>query len=253
MRDDHLAAEHPFQLVPWTNPMKKRQDEVRGRGVEGFRWISVKGVYELLEKSLGDDTLRRPERSNECPHGNPPTRPRLQLGEFTKGTLHFDDGRFAVGVLVDTADPSRPFMELIHTTRDDREGDRIVRDRIRLLWTSPTFGGRRWWFQCPRTGRRTTKLFLPNGGRHFWSRQAYGLGYACQREGSFDRLQRRAAMLNRQLGGKGWATWESPPPKPKWMRWQTYERKYERWEQIVERANAEFALKAMRLLKRPMR
>jgi hypothetical protein len=32
-------------------------------------------------------------------------------------------------------------------------------------------------------------------------------------------------MLNRQLSGKGWATWDSPPPKPKWMRWQTYERK----------------------------
>src|SRR6266851_1200652 len=112
-------------------------------------------------------------------------------------------------------------------------------------------GGRRWWFQCPRTGRRTTKLFLPNGGQHFWSRAGYGLGYACQREGSFDRLQRRAAMLNRQLGGKGWATWESPPPKPKWMRRRTYERKYEGWRRVVERANAEFTIKAMRILRRP--
>src|SRR5713226_3182955 len=113
------------------------------------------------------------------------------------------------------------------------------------------YGGRRWWFQCPRTGRRTTKLYLPNGGRHFWSRQAYGLGYASQREGRFDRLQRRAAMLNRQLGGKGWATWESPPSKPKWMRWRTYERKYEGWRRVVERADAEFTIKAMRILRRP--
>ena len=45
----------------------------------------------------------------------------------------------------------------------------------------------------PRTGRRATKLFLPNGGQHFWSRAGYGLGYASQREGRFDRLQRRAA------------------------------------------------------------
>jgi len=142
-------------------------------------------------------------------------------------------------------------MELIHKTRDDREGDLIVHDRIRLLWTVPTFGGRRWWFQCPRTWQKTTKLYLPNGGRHFWSRQAYGLGYACQREDSFSRLQRRAAMLNRQLGAKGWATWESPPPKPKWMRRWTYEKKYERWEHVVERADAEFTLKAMRILRRP--
>jgi hypothetical protein len=48
-----------------------------------------------------------------------------------------------------------------------REGDRIVRDRVRLTWTAPTYGGRRWWFLCPRTARRTTKLFLPNGGSHF--------------------------------------------------------------------------------------
>jgi hypothetical protein len=93
------------------------------------------------------------------------------------------------------------------------------------------------WFQCPRTYRKTTKLFLPNGGWHFWSRQAYGLGYACQREGCFDRLQRRAAMLNLQLGGKGWSTWNTPPAKQKWMRWRTYERKYARWERTVGKAN----------------
>src|SRR5260370_18825098 len=106
-------------------------------------------------------------------------------------------------------------MELIHKTRDDREGDRVVRDRIRLLWTVPAYGGRRWWFQCPRTGRRATKLYLPNGGRHFWNRQAYGLGYACQHEGRFDRLQRRGAMLNPRLGGQGGPHWEIPRPKPK--------------------------------------
>jgi hypothetical protein len=98
--------------------------------------------------------------------------------------------------------------------------------------------------------RRTTKLFLPNGGWHFLSRQAYKLGYACQREDRFSRLQRRAAMLNRQLGGKGWDTWDEPPDKPKWMRWRTYEEKYERWEQSVGRANEEFLIYASRLLGR---
>jgi hypothetical protein len=168
-----------------------------------------------------------------------------------QGTFHFDDGRFAISVFVDTSHPSCPFMELIHQTRDEREGDRVVSDRIRLLWTVPTYGGRRWWFQCPRTGRPATKLFLPNGGQHFWSRAGYDLGYASQREDRFSRLQRRAAMLNRQLGGKGWATWDSPPPKPKWMRWRTYERKYEGWRRVVERANAEFTIQAMRILRRP--
>jgi len=72
-------------------------------------------------------------------------------------TFHVDDGDFAIEVIVDTTDPSGPFMELIHKTRDDREGDRIVSDRIRLLWTVPAYGGRRWWFQCPRTARRTSQ------------------------------------------------------------------------------------------------
>ena len=133
------------------------------------------------------------------------------MGQRASGTSYFGDEKFPVEIRVDTTDASNPFLELTHQTRDDREGDRIVRDRIRLIWTVPTYGGRRWWFLCPRTGRRTTKLFLPNGGWHFWSRQAYGLGYACQREDRFGRLQRRAAMLNRQLGGEGWGTWDIPP------------------------------------------
>jgi hypothetical protein len=75
----------------------------------------------------------------------------------------------------------------------------------------------------------------------------------CQREDRFDRLQRRAAMLNRQLGGEGWGSWDKPPSKPKWMRWRTYERKYEVWRRVTDRAKAEFTIQAMRILRRPMR
>src|SRR5215218_448398 len=39
--------------------------------------------------------------------------------------------------------------------------------------------------------------------------QAYGLGHACQREGRFDRLQRRAATLNLKLGGEAWRNWDN--------------------------------------------
>jgi|SRR5271156_3954754 len=176
-------------------------------------------------------------------------RARLQVGQRGSGTFYFGDEKFPVDICIDTTDASDPFLKLIHSTRDDREGDRIVRDRIRLEWTVPTYGGRRWWFLCPRTGCTTTKLYLPNGGWHFWSRRAYGLGYACQREARLDRLQRRAAELNRQLGGEGWRTWNTPPTKPKWMRWRTYERKYEVWERAVEKADVEFTVRAARLLK----
>jgi hypothetical protein len=124
-------------------------------------------------------------------------------GRGATGVAHFDEGSFWVAIGVDISDPADAFVELSHQTRDSNEGDRIVRDRVRLVSTVPTYGGRRWWFLCSRTGRRTTKLFLPNGGWHFWSREAYALGYACQREDRFSRLQRRAAMLNRQLCGEG--------------------------------------------------
>ena len=143
-------------------------------------------------------------------------------------------------VTVDLTNEWNCFVELIHPTRDEQQRVPIITDRVRLTSTEPTFGGRRWWFLCPRTARRTTKLFLPNGGSHFWSRQAYGLGYRCQREDRFSRLQRRAATLNRQLGGEGLSTWADPPAKPKWMRWRTYEKKFAAWERIVERAHRVF-------------
>ena len=177
--------------------------------------------------------------------------PGFENGKRLMGSIRFDEGRFPVVVTVDLTNEWNCFVELIHLTRDEQRRVPIITNRVRLTSTQPTFGGRRWWFLCPRTARRTTKLFLPNGGWHFWSRQAYGLGYPCQREDRFSRLQRRAATLNRQLGGEGLSTWADPPAKPKWMRWRTYERTYERWERVVERANAVFVRQAMRTLRRP--
>jgi len=174
----------------------------------------------------------------------------IRAGQGVTGVARFDGGSFWVAMRVDISDPSDAFVELTHQTRDDREGSRTVTDRVRLIWTKPTYGGRRWWFQCARTRRRTTKLFLPNGGWHFRSRQAYGLGYACQREERADRFRRRAVKLNRQLGGEGWDTWETPPDKPKWMRWRTYETKLKVWEEAVEKANTELIARAIISLKR---
>jgi len=39
---------------------------------------------------------------------------------------------------------------------------------LKMLWRS----------QCPHLNRRVRKLYLPLGGRHFWSRRAYELAYA---------------------------------------------------------------------------
>jgi hypothetical protein len=107
-----------------------------------------------------------------------------------------------------------------------KDGERRESDySIELETSHQTFGGRRWWFLCPRTGRRATKLYLPNGALTFASRQAYGLVYPCQREQPHDRASRRVYKLRDKLGGTGGL--ESYIPKPKWMRKATYDRKLE--------------------------
>jgi hypothetical protein len=69
---------------------------------------------------------------------------------------------------------------------------------ISLVTTVPHFGGRRWWFQCPVSGVRAGKLYLPPREIHFASRQAHQLTYtSCQNSGERDRFLR---SLARQLG-----------------------------------------------------
>jgi hypothetical protein len=113
------------------------------------------------------------------------------------------------------------------TRQRGRGGERCESNYwIRLEATPQPFGGRRWWFVCPRVGRRTTKLYLPDGELTFASRQAYRLADACQREQPHHRAWRRACKLRGKLGGNGGL--ESDIPKPKWMRQATYDRKLER-------------------------
>jgi hypothetical protein len=74
----------------------------------------------------------------------------------------------------------------------------------------------------PAPDRRVRKLYLPLGGRHFWSRRAYRLAYASQRETVYDRAMRRARKLCLRLGGD--PADDEYPHKPKRMRWTTYNR-----------------------------
>ena len=76
--------------------------------------------------------------------------PGLQPGQFSKAEFHLGEDSFAVTMLVVTAGASGPLIELINQTRDEGEGDRVVRDRVRLVSTTPTYGGQRWWFECRR-------------------------------------------------------------------------------------------------------
>lgn len=91
--------------------------------------------------------------------------------------------------------------------------------RISLMSRPCRFGGRRWFAICPRTGRPVSKLHTC-GGVHFLSRQARGAAYASQKECPLDRLIRGRNRVLRKLKSDD----VDYQPKPKWMRWGTYER-----------------------------
>jgi hypothetical protein len=128
---------------------------------------------------------------------------------------------------------------------------RMQGQTIRLVTTVPRFGGRRWWFICPSTGRRVMKLHLPYGARVFASRQAYGLGYAVQRESPRDKAYRRARKARHRIGGSDDLT--APlPGKPKWMRWPTYWRHVAACNRTGEETLEFLVASAERLLGRPI-
>src|SRR5262249_2106445 len=54
-------------------------------------------------------------------------------------------------------------------------GASTTKQRISLTTTNLYFGGARWWFVCPVTGKRVGRLHLPPRANQFLSRRAYGL------------------------------------------------------------------------------
>ena len=71
---------------------------------------------------------------------------------------------FSAGIIVD--------LHIITKRRGE-----VLRQTIKLEITTPRYGGKRYWFICPRTGKRVRCLHIPPRGREFASRAAYGLGY----------------------------------------------------------------------------
>jgi hypothetical protein len=117
------------------------------------------------------------------------------------------------------------------------------------LTTKPQpFGGRRWFFLCPRTGERATKLHLPSGAYTFASRKAYRLGYRCQRETPRDRSLSRAFALRSKIGGTGGIG--DYIAKPKGMHRRTFERAMERIYGAEEIVEAHLTLQLARLRRR---
>lgn len=151
----------------------------------------------------------------------------------------------AVTLMINMRDPHNPSLTLMHQRRTDAGGLESY-----CVWFerhTPNYGGVRWYFVCPRTMRRVTKLWLPRGGHQFWSRQAYRLDYVTQREDAMGRAQRRMMKLHRAMGGDG-SYDDEPPPKAKWRRWAKYERQAEAYDALAERVDLAFMFRAARIV-----
>lgn len=129
-------------------------------------------------------------------------------------------------------------------------------DQTIQMETSPCrYGGRRWWWRCPATGRRCATLYLPNGGTRFLSRGAgaYRLKYASQGGGPLDHSQAAMARLHRKLGSVPGCFDDPLPPRPKGMRHATYDRLTAEWEAHMDRYDAIWLAGSERLLARAKR
>ena len=120
--------------------------------------------------------------------------------------------------------------------------------RITLVSRPRHFGGRQWYFMCPIMNRPASVLWKPSGASRFCSRQTWGRQVAYQSQfndvtsrahGGQDRIKSR---LIADLDPDEWDL----PPKPKWMRWATYNRyseRYDHYDDILDRGCVALAAK----------
>jgi hypothetical protein len=128
------------------------------------------------------------------------------------------------------------------------EGD--IKQWIILVARPRNFGGRQWYFMCPAMNRPVSVLWRPPGARRFWSRRAWGrqVAYASQFSDPDNRAHLGKARIKaRLIADLDPDEWDLPP-KPKWMRWSTYNRhveRYDAYEDILDRGTFALAAKLM--------
>jgi hypothetical protein len=117
------------------------------------------------------------------------------------------------------------------------------------------FGGHQFYFRCPVLGSPVSVLWKPPGATRFCSRQAWGkeVAYRTQFVGPEERARIGKQRTRSRMGSDDTdSNWNSPPPaKPKWMRWASYARLFDRYldyEQTVLKVNAAWVAKLRAML-----
>lgn len=107
-----------------------------------------------------------------------------------------------------------------------------VDQRIAVGSSIRNFGGRQWYFECPKTGQRASVLWRLSEAELFVSRVGLGkdVAYLSQSLNWIDRAHSgKAKIKNRLLGELNADEWELPP-KPVGMHWSTYKRYVDRFD-----------------------
>jgi hypothetical protein len=92
---------------------------------------------------------------------------------------------------------------------------------------------------------------MPPGADRFCSRQTWGsrvVAYRSQFLGADDRAHAGKARIKARLIGDSDPDEWDLPPKPKWMRWETYNRhveRYDTYEEILDRGCLELVVKLL--------
>jgi hypothetical protein len=121
----------------------------------------------------------------------------LRPGAITTGHLRWSwtatgEEKGSVSVTVNLSDPAAGFV----VVRFRLDGDPRVQE-IRLVGKPMRYGGRRYYFECPRHFRRCE--VLPLVGGVFASRQAHRLAYTSQSLDRLSRLRERSSKLEKRL------------------------------------------------------
>ncbi len=126
----------------------------------------------------------------------------------------------SVNYEADTRDPYNMWLRLhyTHTTYYDESSEMDY--KIRLVTTSPNYGGKRLWFECPLTSRRAAVLYSPPGNKWFASRHAFRrCKYRSQGRSAKDRALDKMWKMKGRLDDDG-----DFYLKPKGMHWKTFYR-----------------------------
>jgi hypothetical protein len=122
-------------------------------------------------------------------------------------------------------------------------GEPLARDTAFCLTTTNChFGGVRHWLRCKWCGRRCAIVYGLSSDGYFACRRCLKLGYSGEAEDLIGRLWRKQRKLEAKLGEEC--------QKPKWMRMRTYERIWEKINEVEEWKDHAFCVGALAILRR---